>query len=156
MSPASAKATRLIDLVVAVGAAAPDLKAQIDLGGGEFVRRGCRVLWASRFPSRRAARDLLNACCAGLFKLGLAVAVLQPVGQLFLDLLAVLRLRVKAQGVRPLEARLALAPDAPIGITQMIIEDGIFRAQFDGLFQLLDRVVVFAELVVCAQPRLST
>src|SRR5581483_3247911 len=66
----------------------------------------------------------------------------QPLGQLLLDLLGVLGLRLEGECLLPLEARLALAPHAPIGIAQVVVQHGVLGAQLHGALQVLHRLAV--------------
>ena len=52
----------------------------------------------------------------------------------------ILRLGAHVARVVPLEMRFGLAIDAPIGVAQMIVDDGICGLQLDRLFQLLRRL----------------
>ena len=48
----------------------------------------------------------------------------------------------------PLEIGFEHAPDAPVGVTQVIVDGRVFRLELDRLFQVLDRFLVVAEAVV--------
>ena len=48
----------------------------------------------------------------------------------------------------PLELRVELAPDPPIGVAEMVVDDGIAGLELDGALQQLHRLVVMAELVM--------
>ena len=44
--------------------------------------------------------------------------------------------------------RLDPAPDAPIGVAEVIVDDGVGGLQVDRAFEVLGRVVLLAELVM--------
>ncbi len=48
----------------------------------------------------------------------------------------------------PLEMRLELAADAPIGVAEMIVDDRIGRLQIDRFLQFAHRVVIAPEPVI--------
>src|SRR5262245_61232947 len=60
----------------------------------------------------------------------------QPLLQLLPHLLGIRRLGLQRQRLLPLEARLALAPYAPVRIAQVIVERGVLGPQLDGLLEV--------------------
>src|SRR5690606_33366289 len=72
----------------------------------------------------------------------------QPLGKLLLDLNQIIRLRVQTRRLIPLETRFAVPANLPVGIAQMIVEHGILRPQFNGLFEERDGSRVVSKLVV--------
>src|SRR5688500_150328 len=69
----------------------------------------------------------------------------QALVQLLLQLGRLVRLRIEAQGARPLEARFLMPPDLPVGVAQVIVEHRIGRRQRDRALELLDRFGIAAE-----------
>ena len=57
--------------------------------------------------------------------------------------------------MRPLEACLQLAADAPVGVTEVIVDRGVFRLQVDGALEVLDRLIVIADAVVSPAERID-
>src|SRR5262245_6718417 len=68
--------------------------------------------------------------------------------QLALDLVGILGLGLERQGLLPLEARFPLAANPPEGVTQMVVEHRILRAQLNGPLEMLDRLLVVAQSIV--------
>src|SRR5688572_29794478 len=74
--------------------------------------------------------------------------LLDAVLELLDDQRQVLGLRARILRVLPLEARLEVAPDLPIGVAEMVIDDRIAGLELDRLLELLHRLVVMAEAVM--------
>src|SRR3981081_2203636 len=83
----------------------------------------------------------------GALRLARLTRYRQPLLQLFLDLVGVLRLRLQSERLVPLEAGLAFAPHAPIGIAQVIVENGILGSQLHRALQMLHGFLVVAHAV---------
>src|SRR5215208_7936542 len=106
-----------------------------------------RGLEARPIPATRGGGvDALTAAlleCAFGFR-GLLDAVLE----LLDDQRQVLGLGRRILRVLPLEARLEVAPDLPIGVAEMVVDDRIAGLEIDRLLELLHGFVVMAEAVM--------
>src|SRR5260370_11249795 len=77
----------------------------------------------------------------------LVVGRAQPVGELVLDHRQAVLVWLLVERPLPLEARLALAADMPIGIAQMLGDGGVVALLLDRAFQPFDGLWVLAEAV---------
>src|SRR3954462_16002428 len=74
--------------------------------------------------------------------------LVEPLLELAHDLRQVLRLGARVLRVLPLEARLKMAPYLPIGVAEMVIDDGIAGVQLERLLELAHGGGVVAEAVI--------
>src|SRR3954462_7183481 len=108
--------------------------------GAPFLRQRLTLAPAPLFPPGEGVstpvllRDRRTFRGGGLF---LAEALLQ-LGD---DLFQILGFGVRVLGVLPLETRLKLAPDLPIGVAEMVVDDRVAGLQLDRLLQLTHGVV---------------
>src|SRR5664279_2892096 len=72
----------------------------------------------------------------------------QSVLELFLDQRFFVILRPEGERVAPLEPRLQLTSDAPIGIAEMIVDRGIARNELDRALERAGRVRITPKLEV--------
>ena len=74
--------------------------------------------------------------------------IAQPVLDLVENAGHVVRIGAEVARVVPLELRLQLAADTPVGVAEVIVDHRVRRLEVDGLFQLVDRFVVAAEAII--------
>ena len=72
----------------------------------------------------------------------------QALIELLAHFLGVLKLRAQLERLAPLEARLPLAADPPVGVAQMIVERRISGHQPDCVLEVFDRLLEIAEPIV--------
>uniref|UniRef100_A0A0N4ZZV5 Transposase n=1 Tax=Parastrongyloides trichosuri TaxID=131310 RepID=A0A0N4ZZV5_PARTI len=72
----------------------------------------------------------------------------QLVAQLGLDLGLALGLDLQRQDAVPLEARLALTPHGPVGVAEVVVDLGVGGLLGHGLFQVIDRLVELAAMIL--------
>src|SRR5437762_13865859 len=78
-----------------------------------------------------------------------------PGFELVFYLREILGIGLEIARVRPLEARLQYPADPEIGISQMIVDRGVFRLELDRAFEVLDCFLVVANAVIGPAERIN-
>src|SRR5436305_9196982 len=76
------------------------------------------------------------------------ILIRETIVDLFEDTVAVFFLGFQIARMIPLEMRLKLAANAPVGIAKMVVDDRIGCFQLDRAFKLFDGQIILAELVM--------
>ena len=137
------EANEAAHLVIAVGAAAEHLKGEVELGLGSVAERR-----HSRTPPSPIAASYSAIFCPLEFAALVAGASARPSFIFLLDGGDEILVRLEREALLPLIFRLELAPDAPIGIAEMIVDDRIVGPELDGALEMLDRGFDVAEAVI--------
>src|SRR5882672_2874075 len=98
-------------------------------------------------PQRIAASATLLAVGGLLIDGRLVVGATQPVGELVLDHWQAVLVGLLVERPLPLEARLALAADMPVGIAEMLDDSGVVALLLGGALQPLHGLVILPEAI---------
>src|SRR5690606_13094498 len=106
-----------------------------------------RLILAGARPLRASETDMaasVGRAACGPQPLVPGRVLAQAVAQLAFDLGLALVVDVQRQDAVPLEARLALTPDGPIGVAQMVVDLGVGGLLVDGALQIDHRRLILS------------